>query len=126
MSDVLDALTLIIDNNDAGRYEDITQAAHDAVADVVEDREGFTFDSYRFVFNSGAARELHRAVGNAVADLLSDWLSEMQCDEWWKAILVDTLDLGSGTVRQKLGEHYLPEPDDVADLFANEDEDAGE
>lgn len=124
VSDVLRAMTLIMDNNDADRHRQIVAAARDAVAGVVEGRDGFTVESYRWVFNQGSsAREFHRVVGDAVADLLSEWLDDLVLDEWWKAILVDILDLHNSGVRRELGEHYLPYPDDVADLFADGDDD---
>lgn len=106
------SLSLIMDNNDSARYAEIVMAAQSAVlADMGVPAP--TVEDYRTAFRNGDTYDYQRVVGIAVADLLEEWLDELVMDEWWKAILTDVLDLGSWATRDALGEHYLPDPDDL-------------
>ncbi|GGN40211.1 hypothetical protein FHR83_007089 [Actinoplanes campanulatus] len=114
---LIDAVTLIADNNDFARYYAITEAAQEA---IVNDMGSVppSQDAYRAAYAHGADySDCVRVVGIAVANLLSEWLEEAPMDEWWKAILTDALSLSSADTRDALGAHYLPEPDDMTDLL---------
>lgn len=120
MRDLIDAMTLVIDNQDSGRYYAVQAAARDAVAGVID---GITLDEYRAMFSKGNAYDVYRAVGDAVADLLTEWFDELDLDDWWRILLGDVLQLGGNGTRERLGEHYMPEPDEIADLFDTDEED---
>lgn len=119
----IDAMTLIMDNNDRDRYWALRDAAEAAIKNMVP---APTLEQYRGAVRGpdgvgsptfhAVSTERSRytgAVGEAVADLLEKWLEELDMDEWWKAILVDQLRLSSPDVRHALGYHYLPEPADM-------------
>jgi hypothetical protein len=106
--------------NDSGRYFAVTEAAQRA---VVEDMGSPvpSLEDYEKAYRGGQDHYSYvRAVGSAVAELLSEWLGDLPMDEWWKAILSDVLSLESSDIRDALGKHYLPEPDDMRDLMVSE------
>jgi hypothetical protein len=128
MSDVdalVRSMTLVIDNNDSGRYFAVTEAAQRAVVEALTPAP--TLAEYEEVYRQGEKHEEHyayvRAVGAAVADLLAEWLDELAMDEWWKTILAEVLSLESSDIRDALGEHYMPEPDEMRELLDASSED---
>jgi hypothetical protein len=126
VQDMVYSLTLIIDENDSQRHEQILAVARAAVLEDMGEPAP-TVEQYRRDFNHGDTTGYQRVVGIAVAYQLQEWLDELEIDEWWKAIMIDVLDLGSSDVRDALGYHYLPEPSDLekwltSDVDPTEDE----
>lgn len=108
-TDVIRALTLITDNNDAARYGLLIDAAVQGVAAVAPSLARYEADYW-----AGFTAEYVRSVGMAVADVLAELLGEVS-DEWWRAVLADVLQLESDATVTALGVHYMPEPVVVAE-----------
>jgi len=116
MSREIDVLTLILDNNDAAMYGRITVAAHDAVLHGTGSwsDDDAQKDAYRHMWKTGDRRDEYvSVVGQYVADEIAEMIEEGKLPEPWGTILADILALSSSDTKQELGEHYLPDPDDI-------------
>lgn len=116
----ISALTLILDNHDARLYGEITEAARNAVAEDMG-APAPDMDAYRTMYRDND-RTLIEAVGIAVATFLDGRLDQDDIPEPWDTVLRDVLQLHSYDTRRALGEHYLPEPDDMEGLLSGDDD----
>lgn len=103
---VVDRAFLIFDNNDRELRETLTVAAIDGILNGMG--TGYTREHY-----SADPSEARRVVGIYVTDALSEWLADQEMPDIIRTVLGDLLDLGDSAQRDMIGEHYLPNADDV-------------
>lgn len=104
-------VSVILDNNDSCVRYRLQGAARDGVLHGMG--TGYGRDDYEKAVRRGEADEYARVVGIYVVDELQEWLGEQEMPEIIRTLLMDLLDLGDSAQRDLIGEHYLPDIDDV-------------
>lgn len=120
---IIDRLTLSLDNTERA-WRRLTAVAHEAVTEGMG--TGYGRDEYEVMWRTGDRRhEWTDVVGLYVADQIQEMIDDaLHPDEMWRTVLQDILALTDSSTRAALGDHYLPEPDDIEwpDADADEEE----
>lgn len=113
--DIVDAFNKVADNYPGGElYGRLTEASRRAVLEGMG--TGVTLDDYRAARQGrGDLREYADVVGIYVRDELRECIDEELPAGALRDILLQLLDLNDRSVSLALGEHYLPDPDDIDD-----------
>ncbi|MFG3710915.1 hypothetical protein [Micromonospora sp. NPDC047730] len=111
--DIVDAFNKVADNYPGGElYRRLTEASRRAVLEGMA--TGLTLDDYRKAKEGrGDLREYADVVGIYVRDELREYIDEVLPANALRDILLKLLDLDDRSVSLALGQHYLPDPDDI-------------
>jgi hypothetical protein len=111
--------TLVLDN-EQGSSEAVNEAAREVVA-----ADGVTLAEYKALSTQERNHRFAAAIGDRVIDLIAEWFDAIrpEHDSTGWLLATEVMQLGDSQIQRGLGEHYMPEDDDMENVLDEDDED---
>jgi hypothetical protein len=106
-------LSLVIDN-DQGAYNAVHTAAKEALESVTTRAE------YIERFDADEKSYYAQKVGEAVADVIAEWIDETVPEGFVKLLIDDAIPLQFSDFQYEIGMYYLPDPHDEEEWLPRE------
>lgn len=119
---VVNAITSWFDSEEDIRNR-VIDVARTAVADDTAYDE-LTIDTYRDIYRN-RRHEIADVVGLAVSDMVSEMLDTIE-PEFLRQMVTNVFAVTDSDTRYALGDHYVPEPDDMESILPGDEADDSE